>query len=114
VPQRVQPAVLCSSPRVDHAGCDLSRTVGAMNDFHPMVRIAASVGEGEIEVALGAGQFPLSQRVDEQRWQRDHAFGRRRLGAADLLVPIGALPDMEDRALEVDVLPPQAAQFARA
>src|SRR5262249_60294491 len=83
-----------------------------MNDFPPMGRIATSVGEGEIEVALGAGQFPLSQRVDEQRRQWDQALGRRWLGAANLLVAISALPDMEDRALEVGVFPPTAAILA--
>src|SRR5262249_3410265 len=60
VAQRMQAAVLGSSPCVDYARTDLGRSVGAIDDSRPIVGIATSVREREIVFTLRAGELPLS------------------------------------------------------
>src|SRR5262249_50748838 len=92
---------------------DLRGVKGTFNNVLPTGETAVRVGEGEAEFALGAGQLPFPQRVDEHRRQRDRALARHGLDRPNLTVAVSTLTDVDHRTLEVDVLPAQATKLAR-
>ena len=55
----------------------------------------------------------LAQRGDHHRRQRHGALARLRLRPPDLAVAIGTLAHVQFAALEIDIVPAQAAQLAR-
>src|SRR5262249_62229617 len=79
VAQRMQSSVLCFPPCVSHTRSDLRGVKGTFNNVLPTGETAVRVGEGEAEFALGAGQLPFPERVDEHRRQRDRALARHGL-----------------------------------
>jgi hypothetical protein len=83
----------------------------AIDDVGQRLHLADTVGEREITLALGAFELPFLQSVRDKLAEGHRALTCRRLGLADLVEPIGALPDVQFISLEVDVPPPQPAEL---
>ena len=73
--------------------------------------IAGACRKDEPEIALGAGEFPFSQRVHHDRRQRDRPLAGFRLGFADGAVAVRALSDVKLSLLKVDVGPAQPTKL---
>ena len=114
VPQAVQAGVLRLAAAVTTPAAICAGMQAAVDDVGEVLDVAGAVREDEIKLALRAGEPLLPQRVHHHRRQRHGALAGFRLGRADGVKTIGALADVQIAALEIDILPAQAAQFGRA
>src|SRR5258708_39836316 len=76
VPECMQ-AILMPAVAVDHPSRDLQGVPSAICDIRVVLDVAVAIGEDEPYFALGAGQPPLPQRVDDHWRHWDDALARR-------------------------------------
>src|SRR5262249_29151890 len=70
--------------------------------------------EDEILLALGTREFPFFESFEHMRPKRDGPLAGLRLRPTNRVISIGALAHMQLAALEVHVIPTQAARLAGA
>jgi hypothetical protein len=75
-------------------GRDL-RCCQSLGDHRVAFDVAAAVRERQVERALRASQLPLPQSVEHRRRKRDRALAGLALRRSELVMPIGALADVE-------------------
>ena len=109
--QAVQALVFGTAMLIDNAGGDLRRMKSKFNDHVAVFDAAAAVGKYDVLIVPWTDEPVLAQCGDDHRRQWHRALARLRLRPPDLAVAIGALADVKLAALEVDVLPSQAAQL---
>src|SRR5262249_20584391 len=114
VAQCMEPGVFRPARPGDDAGSNPDRDQAALDDVGELLDSAVVVGEGQVEIALWAGELPRAQDIDQYRGKRDGALAGLRLRWSDLAVPIGPLTDVEFATPEVDIGPGQAAQLRGA
>ena len=107
---RLAVLIHCRLPRLVQRGrrdaCgDQGRDEAARHDIGVVLDQAAVRREYETRLALGTSQFPVLERVDDDRRQRDDPLAGRRLRRPDGAVAIGALANMDLRLAQVDVGP---------
>ncbi len=91
---------------------DLALTVRECKLFGPYF-LAYAVPGLVLEFRTRAGQTPFLERIRDQGRYWHGTFPGFRLRPADRVEPIGALVDADFALVEVDISPPQAAQFGR-
>lgn len=121
VPEGMEAGVLCGDDRVAffillaavgrHACRNLRRDKAALDDVGVILNVALAVREDETEVALRALQLLLAERVHDNRRQRDRSLPGIRFRHPHFLIAVGPLAHMQKAPLQVNVIPPQAAQF---
>ena len=92
---------------------DLGRMEAAFDDAGAMLDAALAVREDEAKLSVRAGEAMLAQHGDQHRRHRHGTLARFRLRPPDLAVSISTLVHVQLAALEIDIDPAQAAQFAR-
>ena len=110
MPERVQTGVFWLTGGIDEFGCTHRPFEGADE-----VVVAGNAPSGarkhKAELALRTHESPFPKHVEYQRSQRHGAIAGFRLRPADHVVPVSTLAHVQLAALEVDILPTQAAQF---
>src|SRR6516165_3575429 len=102
------------------AGSNLHRSEPSPVNVHEILDIAVAVRKHQPKAGLavfgesGTRQFPFAQRVDDDWRERHLTLARNTLRRANRVPTIGALSHGQHLPLEVDVIPRQPAQFARA
>src|SRR5437016_3205503 len=110
VPHRMD-TVLCLAAGVYDPSLDLERVEAPVCDVRVALDLSHAVGKYQLERPLRAGDPPFLERVDDHRRHRDFAITGRRFRRTDLAPKICALPNVDHVALEIDIIPGQAAQF---
>lgn len=78
-----------------NTGRDLRRFEAPMQDVGVMLDLAGARWKHEIKLTLRALKLPLAEHVHDRGGEGYRALPGLRLRLANLLVPIGALPDVQ-------------------
>jgi hypothetical protein len=109
--ERVKRGVFRRAIGEHDAGGHLNRLPAALDDVTEFFHAAGGVRKNELERTTGARKAPLAQSVENERRNRNAALAGLRLRPADLVEAIGALPNMQNLLVDIDVSPSKAAEL---
>ena len=91
MPERVKPGIFRPALTIDDAGGELRRDQATIDDVGEALDLADAIRKDELELAPGACEPPLSERVRNDLAEWNRALPGLRLGQAEHVKAIGTL-----------------------